>query len=467
MENAQPPVLPASPATLARRRLAIFLKVGGILLLIALLHIPLGMTGGILAERRDYQSQAFDDVAGIWGRQQTVTGPILAVPYEYRTPVVRTRVIEGRMMETTETQMVTATATAYFLPELLQVEGNVEPEVRHRGIFDVVVYSTRLRLGGKFRADFAAAGIVAERIDWAKSRILLGISDLRGVRTVGEVEVNGLRSFAFESAAEAGWMAATLDAGEAEKAIQFTLQANLQGSGTLYFVPVGKQTAATLDSRWPDPSFTGAYLPVSRTVRESGFDAKWEVSHLSRGFAGSWTDRTTGWKDVTQKMEAAAFGVRFDQVSDSYGMAERARKYGMLFFVLVFAVFFLFETTGATPIHPLQYGIVGAALCLFFLGFLALSEFWATGVAYAVAATACTGLITWYAGSFLRSGRRALVVGSGLGATYGYLYFVLKSQDYALVAGTAALFVALALVMYFTRRVEWIVEPALGKEARA
>ena len=144
-------------------------------------------------------------------------------------------------------------------------------------------------------------------------------------------------------------------------------------------------------------------------------------------------------------------------------MAERAEKYGLLFFVLVFAVFFLFEVTAGLRIHPLQYALVGAGLCLFFLGFLALSEFLATGLAYGAAAAACTALVSLYAWSFLRTGRRTLVILGGLMATYGYLYFVLRSQDFALLAGTAALFAALALVMFCTRRINWYaleIDPA-------
>jgi inner membrane protein len=140
----------------------------------------------------------------------------------------------------------------------------------------------------------------------------------------------------------------------------------------------------------------------------------------------------------------------------------------VLFFILIFAVFFLFEVTSpALRIHPLQYAMVGAALCLFFLGFLALSEFWPTGRAYAAAAGACTMMVGGYAWSFLKTGLRTLVIGGGLGAMYGYLYFVLKSQDYALLAGTAALFGVLAAVMFFTRKVDWFAQEAGRAEAHA
>jgi len=158
---------------------------------------------------------------------------------------------------------------------------------------------------------------------------------------------------------------------------------------------------------------------------------------------------------MLKKFLAASFGVAFTQPVDGYRLVERAEKYGVLFFVLVFTVFFLFEVTASLRIHPLQYAMVGAALCLFFLGFLALSEIWTIGRAYGTAAAGCTGMVSLYALSFLRTGWRTLVIGIGLGAMYGYLYFVLQSQDYALVAGTLALFATLAVVMFCTRRINW------------
>jgi inner membrane protein len=72
-----------------------------------------------------------------------------------------------------------------------------------------------------------------------------------------------------------------------------------------------------------------------------------------------------------------------------------------------------------------------------------------------IAAGACTAVVSFFSWSFLGSGSRTFVILGGLSATYGYLHFVMKSQDYALLAGTAALFVALALVMFCTRRINW------------
>jgi inner membrane protein len=449
----EPPVLP-KPAS---RRLSIFIKITSIGLLILLLHIPLAMTDGVLRERQGYQAQATSEIAGIWGREQVITGPVLAVPYTYKTMVIRSRVANGRKVDVEETEFTPA--LAYFLPENLAIDGTVGPEVRHRGIYETVVYSAKLSLAGQFQPDFVAAGIEADQIDWAKARVLFGLSDVHGIRSVGPLKLGEAPEAAFETAEGGGDsflpLAAKATGVVAGGKIDFAFAAVVQGSGQLEIAPVGKTTKATLQSDWPDPSFMGATLPVTRSVGASGFKAEWESSHFSHGFPQSWTNRLARNSELADRIQSAGFGVRFAQLVDGYSMAERAQKYAVLFFVLVFDVFFLFEITAALRIHPLQYAMVGAALCLFFLGFLALSEFWTTGWAYGVAAAVCTALVSLYSWTFLRTGRRTLVIGGGLGATYGYLYFVLQSQDYALVAGTVALFAALALVMFCTRGINW------------
>jgi inner membrane protein len=461
MNPALPPVLP----TAAKRRQFLFFKIAGICLLIVLLHVPLGLTRGILRERQGYQAQATESIAAVWGRQQMVNGPILAVPYVYKTQAIRSKVVAGKVAQVEET--VLSPATAYFLPEVLSVDGDVIPEVRRRGIYETVVFSTKLNMAGYFQPDFGIAGIEAERIDWEKARLVLGMSDLHGVRSVVLVKSSDVEESSIESSEgvpEAFPLSAKFAGVTSGSKRSFALEIALQGSERLEFVPVGKVTTAKLRSAWPDPSFMGAFLPMNREVSSAGFNAEWQTSHFSRGFPQSWSDRATEVAGMITKMNAASFGVKFAQPVEGYSMVDRAQKYAVLFFVLIFTVFFLFETTAGLRIHPLQYTLVGAALCLFFIAFLALSEFWPTGRAYGAAAAACTGMIALYAWSFLKTSWRTLVIASGLGATYGYLYFVLKSQDYALIAGTAALFTALALLMFCTRRINWFALDATGIE---
>lgn len=461
-----PPSVPTLPVP-ARRRLLVFLKITSICVLIGLLHIPLAMTHGVLRERQRYQAEATEAIASTWGGEQRLIGPVLAVPYEYATNTLVSKVVDGRVVQVPGRERVQA--VAYFLPDELTLTGAVTPEIRQRGIYDVVVYSAKTSFAGTFRPDFAAAGIEAEQIEWSRARLHFGVSDVRGIRSV-EIVRSSAGAAAFEpsdgSAGPLLPLVAKLSGAAPNVPLEFVLELETQGSKRLQVAPVGKTTTVMLDSPWRDPSFEGAALPVERQLGEAGFSARWRSSHLSRGFPQSWSDRHVRPEDMAKRIADATFGVRFAQPVDGYSVTERAQKYGTLFFVLTFTVFFLFEAIARVRIHWLQYAIVGAALCLFFLGFLALSEFWPTAAAYAAAAAACTLMISLYAHSFLQTGRRTFAILAGLGATYAYLYFVLRSEDYALIAGTAALFLALGLVMFCTRRVDWntldLSEPSRG-----
>jgi inner membrane protein len=207
-----------------------------------------------------------------------------------------------------------------------------------------------------------------------------------------------------------------------------------------------------LTSTWADPGFSGSFLPVARDVTAQGFRATWQVSHYGRDYPQEWGTHGSVLPPAASVVEASAFGVNLFQPVTAYRTTERAIKYGVLFLGLVFGTFFLFETVSGVRLNALNYLLVGAALYLFYLGLLSLAEFIGFALGYLVAATASVLLIGLYCRSVLRRGRRALLVSGMLTGVYGYLYFVLQMEDFALIAGTAALFVLLAAVMYATRR---------------
>jgi len=150
--------------------------------------------------------------------------------------------------------------------------------------------------------------------------------------------------------------------------------------------------------------------------------------------------------------------------AEGYRMVERSLKHSVLVLTLVFAAFFLFETLAGLRLHMVHYGLVGAALCLFYLALLALGEVLEPGWAYIGAAVASSLLVVLYSVSILHSYGRASTIAALLTAEHGVLYVVLRMEDYALLAGTASLFVVLAGVMFFTRNVDWFAQEA-GREA--
>lgn len=236
----------------------------------------------------------------------------------------------------------------------------------------------------------------------------------------------------------------------------FRFDLTLNGRRSLLVVPAGSITTARLDSAWPDPSFAGRFLPAERTVGPQGFSADWQVTQYGRSFPPTWTAGEEANRGVSlSQMSASALGDSLLTLLDAYRTVERSIKYDVLFIVLVFTVFFVFEAIAGPRIRPLQYLLVGAALCLFFLGLLSLSEFVPFGAAYAAAAAASTGLITGYSARVLQSGRRSRLLAAMLVAAYGVIFVALRLQDYSLLFGSAMLFAALGDVMYATRNMDW------------
>lgn len=478
MEN--PPDLPASPTTASApqptasglagairaflKPFALSLKVGGILVLVLLLQIPLFMIRGLLEERYNRREAAVREITETWGRSQTIVGPVLVVPYRALRSVEKETIINGRAVRTTEERL--GDAYACFLPEELNVEGDIDPSKRHRGIYDAVVYTSRLKLSGRFAApDLKPLGLAPDALQWNRAWISFGISDLRGTRETLKLswgsqslpltpgtQIDGLRTGLH---ADLSATASTNAVATPNAPHTFSVELTLNGSGALAFAPLAVQTSVHLKSPWADPSFTGSFLPTEREISPAGFSAQWKIPYYGRDYSQQWTCLAEQACLDSDKLERSCFGVDLVTPVDSYRSVERAIKHGALFIALLFTAFFLFEILAALRLHTLHYLLVGAALCLFYLGLLSLSEFIAFSTAYLAAATASTLLIGLYCRSILRSGTRSLLITAALTGIYGFLYFVLQMQDYALVAGTAALFAVLAIVMYATRKVDW------------
>ena len=153
--------------------------------------------------------------------------------------------------------------------------------------------------------------------------------------------------------------------------LEFAFDLKLQGTEQLWVTPVGRETKVQLSSTWPHPSFVGEFLPVSREISASGFSADWQTSILCHQLC-----RGAGRLRLPQRLcdayNSREFGVSFVDPVDQYLKTDRAIKYALLFIALTFAGFFLFEVLKRLAVHPVQYGLVGLALALFYLLLLSL-----------------------------------------------------------------------------------------------
>jgi inner membrane protein len=441
------------------KRRATFFKMSGVTILILLLLIPLAMIHSVLRERLERRNNAVAEITSIWGREQSVIGPVLIVPYRYSFKSWKEQPGADGRIEKVEVAE-SAVANAYFLPASLTITGDIKPAQLRRGIYQAVVYAGTLELSGRFaRPDFANLRVEEQNVLWDDAIVTFAIPDLRGVKETLQLQwgegrialLPGCKLKGFSSGVYAHVTGLREERGD----IPLKLDLTLNGSGGIRFTPIASQNLVKLSSPWPDPSFQGAFLPSERKVSAVGFEATWQLSEYGRDYAQMWTDLDNAAGLSSSSAASSLFGVNFLSGIDSYRNVERAIKYGVLFFVLVFAAFFLFEILSALKIHPFQYSLVGAALCLFYLGLLSLSEFVTFGFAYLAAAATTTLLIWFYCAKVLKSGKRTLIVVGMLMAIYGFLYIALQLQDYSLLFGTAGLFVVLAVVFYVTRNIDW------------
>ncbi len=439
-------------------------KLGTIGLLALLLLIPLTMIDGLVQERQYLRKSVLEDIARSSSQPQQLLGPLLVLPWEHTRLVWRTVKETGVRYQ----EEVREYGRLYFAPERFVLDGQIDTELRQRGIYEARLYSGQHRIHGHFQLpQDLGLGEQASEYRLGTPFLVVGISDVRGIRNAPQLQLDG-QSIAFRPGSN-GHLAASgihallppLQAGSARR-LEFSFELQLQGTSTLSLVPVGRDSQVQLSSSWQHPSFTGSFLPVAREIGEDGFRARWQTSV----FATSFDERLRACQESAPRcdsLEAGAFGVSFIDPVDQYLQSERAIKYALLFIALTFAGFFLCEVLARLAIHPVQYSLVGLALALFYLLLLSLAEHLAFALAYLLAATACVSLLGLYLPHLLGR-RRAAAFAGGLALLYALLYGLLGSEDYALLMGSLLVFALLAAFMLLTRKLDW---HAVGRSAAA
>lgn len=412
----------------------------GVLIFICL--VPSLLIWALLTERTDRQNEVKKEITEKWGSSQIIAGPILTLPY--------TRVSvnsEGLRFETS--------GVLNILPQKLSHNATIDPEVRSRGIFDAVVYKTKVDGHGNFTfPDLERLGINSGDIKWDKAYISIAVSDTRGIAQQINVQWND-SNIPFEPGAKNAILGdsgihAFTPIDTTKKFFAFAYSFDLQGSDQFEFLPLGNETRAEIKSNWASPSFIGAYLPNERDVADE-FSAAWSISSFGRSYPQQWLDKEVEGQSILH----SRFGVSFIQEVDFYTQINRTIKYAVMFIAVTFLAFFLFEVMSKLRIHPFQYLLVGFALALFYLLLLSLSERIGFLPSYVVSTFAITGIITGYSVKVLRANKKALIIAALLLLLYSYLYIIVQLEDLALISGSILLFVLLALTMYLTRNIDW------------
>lgn len=420
---------------------SVTLKLFIIGVLALLMLIPATMVKEIIYERQDRSLQTETDVTDNYPAAQEIIGPIISVP-----------ITSGPGAS----YVYSAPNYMHFLPENLQITGDVTPQKLERGIFKVVVYESALNVSGKFDLNKSLPSGFNGELDWSRAIMSIGISDLRGIKNQFSVNIAGVENQIVSGAAKNGIISDGVHfsmKGLSEfdnRNFDFSYVLDLQGSNNLSFIPVGNTTDIKVHSTWDSPSFNGSFLPDAREVNSDGFDANWHVLQLNRNYPQSWDGNT-----YTASMEESSFGVNLKESLNDYQKSIRSVKYAILLIGLTFLVFFLVEIRNGKRIHPFQYILVGLALCLFYTLLVSLSEQINFNLAYLISASTIVIMISLYSRSIFTSTKLSFLLFGILTALYTFLFITLQMEDYALLSGSIGLTLMLAATMYFTRNIDW------------
>lgn len=427
-------------------QIKLYQKLAAIAVLSFLLLLPLSMIEAQISARSARQAEVTRNIAESAAGAQTLVGPVLAIRY-------RERVQRKDTDKAGEVRHEIVERTHIVPPQKLIVDGEIETEIRSRGLYAARLFHLGARIAGNIEVPPQLGLENASQLLDASATLVFGIADPRGVGDDPAATVNGkpvrfstgTRELIPGQGVHVPLGAVDLANGQR---FDFSIPLTLTGSERLAIAPTANLTSVSLRSNWPHPSFQGRFLPTSRTISAAGFDARWQVSHLARDFNRALAAGRPGAGGET-------LDISFVDPVNVYLKSERAVKYGVLFVVLTFAAFFLTEVLRRLPIHPMQYLLVGLALAMFFLLMVSLSEHIEFALAYLVASAACISLIGFYLSYVLRDWKRGVGFGAALTALYGALYGLLVSESNALVMGSILLFAVLAAVMVATRKIDW------------
>lgn len=394
--------------------------------------IPTFLISSLVTERKERNEHIIEEASARWASQQRLTGPYLAIPYKNEFDV--------------EKQLI-------VLPEELKVNGEVMPVERERSIYKIISYRGDIKSSGNFVFKIPA-DVNADKLKLSDTKICVGISDFKGIEEKLAVVFNGKNyelqpGLPLKEIDAVGLSAPVeLSVQDLQNNIAFTYNIKVKGTGRLYFMPLAGTSSFNLKSKWDKPSFDGGSSPAHDEVSDAGFTADWSFNKANLPF-------TTVLKDGKDVKENLAFGVNMLQPLDQYDKTTRCIKYAILFIGLTFSLFFLIEIMQKKPFHPVQYVLAGLGLVIFYVLLLSISEYIAFHWAYLIAAAATVLLISWYAFMHFKSWKTAAIFLFTLGGLYAFNYVLISLEDTALLIGSIALFIILAVVMYISRKVNW------------
>lgn len=455
------------------------LKLFVIFFLSLILLIPLALISDLIEERKNREQEVSDGITLNWGKDQVISGPVLAIPYRETIPLSAEKAEKSNLRE--ELKWI------FVLPKTSNIATDITPQHLSRGIYNAVVYNSNITLEGSFdKISLEKLEVPHEQIDWKGSKLIFGIQDFKGLgkrpslnwdgnELTFDPDFNNLKLFTQNLVCPV-----SLDPQKTDS--RFKIKLNLKGSKSLNFLPLGDQTNIQAKGNWANPSFTGAFLPSKRNTETSNFSASWEIPSFNRKLPQQWTgdacpiyqfdnnlsngnegNEQKAAQTVTNTVASAnnlldntdMITINFLPDINNYQKTTRVAKYGILVIILTFTSLLFTEVIKKKRIHIIQYILIGAAMILFYTLLLALSEHIGFNLAYLTASVATVMLIGSFIKSITKDQKSALLLSSILALFYLFIYILMQLRDYSLIAGTIGIFIILAILMRVSTKINW------------
>jgi inner membrane protein len=412
-----------------------------VIMLTLLLFIPNVMIQNLIHEREKRSEETVEKLNEKWSGSQTLCGPILNIPFTSTVVSADNKPVTVQHHELRLT------------PDQLDIQTQLFPEERHYGIYKAILYKSEISISGRFLPVNTLTPPENSVFHFDKAYISLGVSDLHGLTSLFDFKLNG-KAYTLEANGYTEFAGNTLAADlkgnlpeEASENLQFNCIVNLNGSGSINFIPLGNTTKVEVDGQWKSPGFIGNFSPESE-IGDNDFKATWSILSFNRSIPSSWVDKNFS------SAQDASFGVNLVDTVDHYRQTMRSAKYSLMFIALTFLVFFFVEILAKLRIHPIQYSLVGIALVLFYCLLLSISEHLGFTIAYLIASIAVVVMITAYSYSIFKNKIQTIILSSLLCVLYIFLYVILQLEDVALLIGSIGLFIILGIVMFLSRKIQ-------------
>jgi inner membrane protein len=411
---------------------SLFIKSVVIVAMILLLLIPMAKVNELIEERHHRSEEVQHEISSKWGKKQAVTGPILAIPYVYSLNNLIVKYI-------------------YLVPEKLTINGSIDSQIKKRGIYETVVYDAQLHFTGGF--DISSIEKLAPKgvlIQYDKAVLATRVSDFSRITenvqgTFADMNVK-LTAASHDAFGDSYTPLFTTVCLEHNDKLDFDLSMNFKGVDGLSFNSLAKQMDVELKSDWTNPSFQGTRVTDKTEVSEEGFVSSWKFLN-QRNYNGKFSPIRDTYEDH--------FGVTLMMANDHYSKSNRSAKYAILLIGLTYVAFFFIELLNKKNIHPLQYALIGLALCLFYTLLVSFSEHVNFNISYLISTVMTVGLIGVYAKAILGSVKLSAFMIVMQSLVYGFIFLIIQLQDFALVAGSLGLFIILGLMMYFSKKIDF------------